>query len=152
VFVARAWKSRSIERATVVRALTGQAAGRVLESYRVDGLHDRLRNFGLVGDGAAGLELDRYELELGTPHRWVRSDTSPMHTQAVQDDDQAYGDLARVLYHLTGCRPGPLNGFNVVVALAPRRPPPAGAGTSAAGRLIWEAFGRNVGTCLECQP
>ncbi|MSR13442.1 MAG: N,N-dimethylformamidase [Gammaproteobacteria bacterium] len=26
-------------------------------------------NFGLVGDGAAGLELDRYDLELGTPHR-----------------------------------------------------------------------------------
>lgn len=26
-------------------------------------------NFGLIGDGAAGLELDRYDLELGTPHR-----------------------------------------------------------------------------------
>ena len=26
-------------------------------------------NFGLVGSGAAGLELDRYDLELGTPHR-----------------------------------------------------------------------------------
>jgi N,N-dimethylformamidase len=26
-------------------------------------------DFGLIGDGAAGLELDRYDLELGTPHR-----------------------------------------------------------------------------------
>lgn len=26
-------------------------------------------NFGLVGGGAAGLELDRYDLEIGTPHR-----------------------------------------------------------------------------------
>jgi len=25
-------------------------------------------DFGLVGGGAAGLELDRYDLEFGTPH------------------------------------------------------------------------------------
>ena len=33
------------------------------------GANEPIGNFGLVGDGAAGLELDRYDLELGTPHR-----------------------------------------------------------------------------------
>lgn len=33
------------------------------------GRNEPIGNFGLVGDGAAGLELDRYDLELGTPHR-----------------------------------------------------------------------------------
>ncbi len=33
------------------------------------GRDEPIGNFGLVGDGAAGLELDRYDLELGTPHR-----------------------------------------------------------------------------------
>ena len=33
------------------------------------GLDEPIGNFGLIGDGAAGLELDRYDLELGTPHR-----------------------------------------------------------------------------------
>jgi len=33
------------------------------------GPDEPIGNFGLIGDGAAGLELDRYDLELGTPHR-----------------------------------------------------------------------------------
>ncbi|CAI2936819.1 N,N-dimethylformamidase (plasmid) [Aminobacter niigataensis] len=33
------------------------------------GKDEPIGNFGLIGDGAAGLELDRYDLELGTPHR-----------------------------------------------------------------------------------
>ena len=33
------------------------------------GRNEPIGNFGLVGGGAAGLELDRYDLELGTPHR-----------------------------------------------------------------------------------
>lgn len=33
------------------------------------GKNEPIGNFGLVGGGAAGLELDRYDLELGTPHR-----------------------------------------------------------------------------------
>ena len=33
------------------------------------GADEPIGNFGLIGDGAAGLELDRYDLELGTPHR-----------------------------------------------------------------------------------
>ncbi len=32
------------------------------------GRDEPIGNFGLVGGGAAGLELDRYDLELGTPH------------------------------------------------------------------------------------
>ena len=32
------------------------------------GKNEPIGNFGLVGGGAAGLELDRYDLELGTPH------------------------------------------------------------------------------------
>ncbi len=37
--------------------------------FRGIGRNEPIGNFGLVGDGAAGLELDRYDLELGTPHR-----------------------------------------------------------------------------------
>ena len=33
------------------------------------GSDEVIGNFGLVGGGAAGLELDRYDLELGTPNR-----------------------------------------------------------------------------------
>ena len=33
------------------------------------GVDEPIGDFGLIGDGAAGLELDRYDLELGTPHR-----------------------------------------------------------------------------------
>ena len=33
------------------------------------GLDEPIGDFGLIGDGAAGLELDRYDLEKGTPHR-----------------------------------------------------------------------------------
>ena len=33
------------------------------------GPDEPIGDFGLIGDGAAGLELDRYDLELGTPHR-----------------------------------------------------------------------------------
>jgi len=33
------------------------------------GNDEPIGDFGLVGGGAAGLELDRYDLELGTPHR-----------------------------------------------------------------------------------
>ena len=32
------------------------------------GRDEAIGDFGLIGDGAAGLELDRYDLELGTPH------------------------------------------------------------------------------------
>ena len=37
--------------------------------FRGVGKNEPIGNFGLVGGGAAGLELDRYDLELGTPHR-----------------------------------------------------------------------------------
>lgn len=37
--------------------------------FRGIGRDEPIGNFGLVGGGAAGLELDRYDLELGTPHR-----------------------------------------------------------------------------------
>ena len=33
------------------------------------GYDEPIGDFGLIGDGAAGLELDRYDLEKGTPHR-----------------------------------------------------------------------------------
>ncbi|MEM7542619.1 MAG: N,N-dimethylformamidase beta subunit family domain-containing protein [Pseudomonadota bacterium] len=33
------------------------------------GKDEPIGDFGLIGDGAAGLELDRYDLEYGTPHR-----------------------------------------------------------------------------------
>ena len=29
---------------------------------------EKIGDFGLVGGGAAGLELDRYDVEFGTPH------------------------------------------------------------------------------------
>jgi N,N-dimethylformamidase len=38
----------------------------IMEGVELD---EPIGDFGLIGDGAAGLELDRYDLELGTPHR-----------------------------------------------------------------------------------
>ena len=40
-------------------------------AWIMDGIDrdEPIGDFGLIGDGAAGLELDRYDLELGTPHR-----------------------------------------------------------------------------------
>ena len=44
------------------------------------GVDEPIGNFGLIGDGAAGLELDRYDLELGTPHRAFLLGTSEGHS------------------------------------------------------------------------
>lgn len=41
---------------------------------------EKLGDFGLVGDGAAGLELDFYDAELGTPPETVIAATSENHT------------------------------------------------------------------------
>ena len=40
-------------------------------------------DFGLVGGGAAGLELDRYDLEFGTPHNAYLLARSENHTNLM---------------------------------------------------------------------
>ena len=53
------------------------------------------------------------------PHRWIRSDAPPSHCDAKVNDDAPYSDLAKVLYRLNGCRPGPVRGFYVIVGVEP---------------------------------
>ena len=50
-----------------------------------DGIGDDeiIGDFGLVGGGAAGLELDRYDLEFGTPHRGYLLARSEGHTDLM---------------------------------------------------------------------
>ena len=53
------------------------------------GADEPIGDFGLIGDGAAGLELDRYDLELGTPHRAYLLANSEGHNDifvAVSED------------------------------------------------------------------
>lgn len=52
---------------------------------------DRLGDFGLVGDGAAGLELDVYDANLGTPPETVLVAASAGHTDA-------YAEVAEELF------------------------------------------------------
>ena len=44
---------------------------------------ERIGDFGLVGGGAAGLELDRYDLEFGTPHEAYLLAHSEAHTNLM---------------------------------------------------------------------
>ncbi|WP_040786708.1 N,N-dimethylformamidase beta subunit family domain-containing protein [Nocardia pneumoniae] len=55
------------------------------------GRHERIGDFGLVGDGAAGLELDIYDASLGTPPETVIGATSEGHTDV-------YLEVAEELY------------------------------------------------------
>ena len=55
------------------------------------------------------------------PHRWVRSDAPPVVVEALVEDDQPHADLAKVLYRLNRCRPGPVEGFYVIVGVEPGR-------------------------------
>ena len=47
------------------------------------GENERIGDFGLVGGGAAGLELDRYDLEFGTPHNAYLLARSEDHTNLM---------------------------------------------------------------------
>lgn len=47
------------------------------------GEEERIGDFGLVGGGAAGLELDRYDLEFGTPHNAYLLAQSEGHTNLM---------------------------------------------------------------------
>lgn len=47
------------------------------------GEDERIGDFGLVGGGAAGLELDRYDLEFGTPHNAYLLARSEGHTNLM---------------------------------------------------------------------
>ena len=57
----------------------------------------------------------------GWPQRWVRSDAEPARASTVEDGEGPYADFAKVLYRLNGCRPGPVRGFYVVVAVADKQ-------------------------------
>jgi N,N-dimethylformamidase len=48
--------------------------------FRGIGRDEPIGDFGLVGGGAAGLELDRYDLELGTSHRTYLLAHSAVHS------------------------------------------------------------------------
>jgi N,N-dimethylformamidase len=54
-------------------------------SWIMDGVGngERIGDFGLVGGGAAGLELDRYDLEFGTPHEAFLLAHSEAHTNLM---------------------------------------------------------------------
>lgn len=60
-------------------------------------------------------------LSASLPHRWVSAASPAPRVEAVLEDDSPYADLAQVLYRLNGCRPGPVRGFYVVVAVEPGR-------------------------------
>jgi N,N-dimethylformamidase len=47
------------------------------------GENERIGDFGLVGGGAAGVELDRYDLEFGTPHNAYLLARSEDHTNLM---------------------------------------------------------------------
>ncbi|GAA4998537.1 LamG domain-containing protein [Actinopolymorpha pittospori] len=56
-----------------------------LASWMLEGIepNERIGDFGLVGDGAAGLELDIYDASLGTPPETIIAATSQDHTDVV---------------------------------------------------------------------
>jgi N,N-dimethylformamidase len=72
--------SEGFDVSSYYRRLENGADGRV--SWMFDGIPEgeKLGDFGLVGDGAAGLELDIYEPNLGTPPEALIAATSEDHT------------------------------------------------------------------------
>ena len=61
-------------------------------AFILDGVEDELiGDFGLIGDGAAGLELDCITPELGSPPNILRLATSEKHTQMVMLVNEEFG-------------------------------------------------------------
>ena len=55
-------------------------------------------DFGLVGGGAAGLELDRYDLEFGTPHNAFLLARSEGHTALMMQVNEEIHFTCRAYY------------------------------------------------------
>ncbi|MDE2395001.1 MAG: N,N-dimethylformamidase [Burkholderiales bacterium] len=61
-------------------------------AFIFEGVGDELiGNFGLVGGGAAGLELDRVEFKLGTPLNTLKLASSEGHTDLIQLVNEEFG-------------------------------------------------------------
>lgn len=67
-------------------------AGNPRAAFVFDGVDDEIiGDFGLIGGGAAGLELDAINVELGSPPNTLRLATSEGHSQQVQIVNEEYG-------------------------------------------------------------
>lgn len=53
------------------------------------------------------------------PCRWVRSDAAPVRSDTPLESDSRYADFAKLLYNMNGCRPGPVQGWYVIVGVEP---------------------------------
>jgi N,N-dimethylformamidase len=86
--------AQGFDRSTYYRLTPESTDARV--SFLFEGIEDEIiGNFGLIGDGAAGLELDRADVELGTP----------LHTLVVARSEDHSDGMLVVLEELTSNQP-----------------------------------------------
>ncbi|MDR7304643.1 N,N-dimethylformamidase beta subunit family domain-containing protein [Haloactinomyces albus] len=105
-------------------------SGGTAAAWMFDGidLDEQLGNFGLVGDGAAGLELDIYDAELGTPPETMIAATSESHTDVYLEllEDQGFNQPG-----LSGTQSGRVR------ADITYRPTPHGGGVWSASSIVY---------------
>lgn len=91
---------------------------------------ERIGDFGLVGGGAAGLELDRYDIEFGTPHDAYLLAHSEAHTNLMLQVNEEIHFSVRG-YHGGGTE-NPMVRADMVYYKTPN-----GGATFAPGSLSW---------------
>jgi len=94
------------------------------------GADEKIGDFGLVGGGAAGLELDRYDLEFGTPHNAFYLARSEDHSNLMQQVNEEIHFAVRGYYG--GGHENPMVRADMIYYKTPNN-----GATFAPGSLSW---------------
>jgi len=119
-------------------------------SWIFEGIGDDeiIGDFGLVGGGAAGLELDRYDLEFGTPHNGYLLARSEGHTDLMMQVNEEIHFTVRGYYG--GGDENPMIRADMIYYKTPN-----GGAVFAPGSLAWcgslshDNYGNNVSRIME---
>ncbi len=115
-----------------------------------DGIGDDevIGDFGLVGGGAAGLELDRYDLEFGTPHNGYLLARSEGHTDLMMQVNEEIHFIVRGYYG--GGDENPMIRADMIYYKTPNDGAVFAPGSLAwCGSLSHDDYGNNVSRIME---
>ena len=105
-------------------------------------------DFGLVGGGAAGLELDRYDLEFGTPHNGYLLARSEGHTDLMMQVNEEIHFTVRGYYG--GGDENPMIRADMIYYKTPNDGAVFAPGSLAwCGSLSHNNYGNNVSRLME---
>jgi len=112
------------------------------------GKDEVIGDFGLVGGGAAGLELDRYDLEFGTPHNAYLLARSENHTNLMMQVNEEIHFTVRGYYG--GGTENPMVRADMIYYKTPNDGALFAPGSlSFCGSLSYNNYNNNVSKILE---